>query len=258
MKFGITADWRNEADLRAAKAAGADYVETAFSSFSDASKEEIAALHALLKALDLPLLCCNVMLPGGVRVTGKHKDPAATGAYVKGILEKIAPLGVKMVVFGSGAARKMEEGADYDTAFSEVVAFLQDVVSPLFSAYGITCVFEPLSECNFLRSMQDGLKLVKAVDRENVKLLADFYHVAAVGEALSGYEAYAPYLRHTHIASYPARRFPKAEEDYSAVFAALKAAGYDGSMSIEAGRDDRELALQMKESFAVLKAAAGI
>ena len=258
MKFGICTDWKNEQNLLAAKAAGADYVELNFQSFADQSKETIAALGARLDAYGLPCLAYNGMLPGALRVTGEKKSFAAARDFVAAVLEKVQVLPARTVVFGSGAARMLDGNNTKENGMQELTEFLRDYAAPTFAAYGFTCVIEPLSECNFLRTMQDGMALAKAVDHPAIRLLADFYHVGALGEDLCDFASYRDYLRHAHIAAVAGRAFPRAGdgEDYAAILRALRAAGYNGYLSVEAvPSPDRELATEYRDALAVLRAA---
>lgn len=236
MKFGVCVDWKKDENLLIAKAAGADYVELNFQSFWHETPATVAALAARLRQIGLDHLAYNCMLPGSLRITGEKKDFAAVQAYLAGQLEKLQALPARMVVLGSCASRMLDGDNTKENAMREMAAFLRDYAAPLFKQYGFICVIEPLFECNFLRTVQDGLALVRLVDRPCVRLLADFYHVAMCGESLTGYEEYAPYLRHTHIAARGGRAYPQNgdEDDYPAVFRALRAAAYAGAMSIEA------------------------
>ena len=138
----------------------------------------------------------------------------------------------------------------------ELTVFLRDYIAPVFEKYGFVCLIEPLSECNFLKTLDDGLVLAKAVDRPSIKLLADFYHVFENREPLSGYKKYSDWLRHAHVASPNNRIWPRANEDYSQVFSALKEAGYDGGISIEGRRsDNRSLYDEDYEALSSLRAS---
>jgi sugar phosphate isomerase/epimerase len=258
MRFGVCVDWKKEGNLQIAKAGGAEYVELNFQSFINETPESIAALGEKLQALGLDLVAYNCMLPGSMRVTGEQKDFAAARDYLEQQLAKLQALPARTVVFGSGAARMLDGENTKENGMRELAEFLRDYLAPVFEKYGFTCVVEPLSECNFLRTMQDGLSLVQAVDRKCVRLLAGFYHIAKCGESLVGYEVYAPYLYHTHIAALEGRSYPKAgdPDDYPAVFRALRAAGYDGCLSLEAGGPLTEEGL--RESFACLSTAANL
>lgn len=260
MKIGICLDWHNAAALESAGKAGADFAELNFSSFENATAEEIAGLKATLDRLHLPVASFNCMLPGArIRVTGWERDHAAAAAFLRATLEKLEPIaGARHVVFGSGGARRMEEGDTPFSAFADLVVYLRDTVAPIFREYGWTCSVEPLSECNYLRTTADGAALVKAVGCPEVRLLADIYHMEICGEDLPAAFAACPPLRHVHIAEKSGRYLPSPDDpdDYRAMFAALEAAGYDGCVSIEGRpRDDAGYTREIVAAVATLKAA---
>ena len=256
MRFGVCTDWKKEENLHAAKAAGAEYVELNFQSFINETPESIRALGEKLQAMGLDLIAYNCMLPGSLRVTGEKKDFAAARDYLEGQLAKLQALPARTVVFGSGAARMLDGDNTKENGMRELTEFFRDYLAPVFEEYGFTCVIEPLSECNFLRTIKDGAALVQAVNRKSVRLLVDFYHTSMCGEPLDGYEAYAPYLHHTHIAALEGRAYPTASDpdDYPAIFRALRAAGYEDCMSIEASGSLTEEGV--REAIACLKKAA--
>ena len=258
MQFGICVDWKSDAKLQAAKEAGVDFVELNFASFDAVSEDEIAALKEKLDALGLTVASYNGMFPGTIRLTGKDRDFAAGAAYLDRMLAKLSVLGARHVVFGSSLARRMEEGSNREEAMAELTVFLRDYVSPLLHKYGWLCSVEPLSECNFLRSTADGAELAARVNTPEIRLLADLYHVAKVGEPDDALAACGARLAHIHIACRDGRFFPSSSDpdDYAEWFRRLARAGYDGRISVEGGvRDKENFAAEAKEAIACLRAA---
>ncbi len=255
MKFGICADWKKPGRLEAVKAAGADFVELNFSTFKDADAGEIAALKARLDALDLPVGSYNGMLPGTCRITGKDRDHGAAAEFVRSVIEKVQILGGRHVVLGSSAARRMEEGSDPETAINEFTSFLKDYLAPILQKYGWVCSIEPLSECNFLRTTADGLAIVKAIDRLEIRLLADYYHLMETNEPAHAILKTQGYLRHVHIASKDGRLAPKNTDpdDYQGFLKDLDAIGYTGGVSVE-GRFPDPYADSCREAICTLRA----
>ena len=104
-------------------------------------------------------------------------------AYVKKAFARLNRLGVKILCFGSGGARRVPEGFPKEEAFKQLVDFGKRI-APEARAQGITVVIEPLrrQETNIINTAGEGLALVKAVNDPNFELLIDFYHLASEKE----------------------------------------------------------------------------
>ena len=258
MKIGVCADWRNASQLEAIRASGADYVELNFTSFSGATAEEVAALGEKLKANGTPCLAYNCMLPGDLHVAGKTRDFARADAYLAHQIRLLSVLDGRIVVFGSGRSRSCGEGDTLESVRKDLAVFLRDHVAPAFALGGYTCAMEPLSECDVIHTVDDGMQLMQAADRREIGLLIDFYHTGVNGEDMTDLTAYGRALRHTHIANPAGRSVPARGDgvDYTSIFRALKAAGYDGGISIEGSiPKDADYAALIREGVACLRAA---
>ena len=76
---------------------------------------------------------------------------------------------------------------------------------------------------------------------ESVRLLADFYHMARDGEPADEIAKHGGLLAHCHVAEAEKRTPPGvAGDDFGPYLRALKAAGYDGALSIECRWSDFE------------------
>lgn len=102
---------------------------------------------------------------------------------------------------------------------------------------GVTIVLEPINryESNFINNTHEGVALCKEVDRPNVGLQLDLFHmnIEDVSFAESFWVA-GNYLRHIHVAD--SNRWPpgKGHLDIPAIIATIKELGYRGYLSAEA------------------------
>jgi sugar phosphate isomerase/epimerase len=169
----------------------------------------------------------------------------------------MAKLGVKVVVFGSGGARKVPEGFSKDEAFTQLVEFAKKV-APEAQSRGITFAVEPLktAETNIINSVAEGLKWVKAVDHPNFQLMADFYHMGTEKEDPAIIVEAKDHLRHFHIANPNKRVVPLENDgfDYSGYLGAVKKIGYKGTLSLEAP-GTKDFATDGPRSLAFLRAS---
>lgn len=238
MRAGICVD----ADrFAAAKAAGFDYVEVNASKIAAMPDEEFGRTAAAAKDLGLSVAAANIFIPGGIKLVGPEVDKARQEEHVTRTLERLKTLGVRVVVLGSGGARRVPDGFSRDEAFAQLVDFCQRL-APIAGRNGITIAVEPLrrQETNILNTAREGLALVKAVDRPEIKLLVDYYHMTEEGEDPGVILEAGKQLAHVHVANPKGRVYPAdaAETNYSAFFANLCKIGYAGGVSVEASTKD--------------------
>ena len=228
--------------LETAKAAGFDYVELGVTEIAALSDADFDAAVEHVKQAGIPTPNANLFLPGTIKLTGPAPtDPEQQMAYVRKAFARLNRLGVKILCFGSGGARRVPEGFSREEAFAQLVAFGKRI-APEARANGLTIVIEPLrrQESNIINTAAEGFELVKAVNDPNFELLIDFYHLASEKEDPAIILQAREHLRHLHMANPQGRVFPLKwdEFDYAPFFANLRKIGYAGRISIEASSKD--------------------
>lgn len=238
MKLGVCTGFDNFA---AAAELGFDYVECSLSALAALSDEEYGALLQQSSGWKIPLYSCNGMMPGSVPCTGPDASDDAMKAYLDRAFSRAGRLGVKTVVFGSSASRSVPGGWPHAEAWRQIAHFLM-LAGEAGERWGITVAIEPLryAECNIINYVSEATALAALVNHPAVGVLGDTFHMNTNAEPYSQLTYAGKLLRHIHIGHYPGRTYPRADdgEDYAALFDTLKAAGYEGGVSIEAGTSD--------------------
>lgn len=104
---------------------------------------------------------------------------------------------------------------------------------------GVTLLIEPLNSHDmpgyFLNSVSCALDVIAAVDRPNLKLQADIYHLQRIqGELANTLTAHIGVIGHVQIADTPGRHEPGTGEiNYPFLFAVLDGLGYEGWVGCE-------------------------
>jgi 2-dehydrotetronate isomerase len=104
---------------------------------------------------------------------------------------------------------------------------------------GATLVIEPINTRSapgyFLTKSQQAVDIIAEIDRPNVKLLFDVFHLQIMeGDIITRLETLLPLIGHVQIAAVPSRAEPdEGEINYPAVFDALERIGYDGVVGCE-------------------------
>ncbi len=235
MRFGVCAGVDRIPRL---KELGYDYIESGFNGVIKMTDEEYEAWAEKIKASGLKVEACNGFFGPDAVLTGPDADISFVPEYTEKGMLRVKPLGCEVIVLGSGKARNIPEGFDFEKGteqFCEVLKLVGDIAAK----YGIRIAIEPLKtqETNLINTVQDCLDIVKRLNHPNVFALADFHHVFMSGESMDAIINAKDLLIHTHLArANDDRCMPTTEEDLKQckIWAdALKQCGYNGRMSLE-------------------------
>lgn len=241
MRFGVCAGIDKAAAL---EKAGYDYIELGAGGtlVPDEGDDVWTPIRARVDAMPLRPESFNVFVRN-LKVVGPDADPAALERYVHTALARAAQVGGKVIVFGSGGARRVPDGFGRDEARRQILRFL-GYCADAHEKTGVVVAIEPLNrdECNILTSVDEGAEYARAIDRPGVKNLADTYHMEKEDEPLDAIVRSGDVLAHTHTADSGRRAPGTGSYDHAALFRTLRAIGYaqkqDTRLSIECGWDD--------------------
>ena len=259
MRYAITT--ADPAALRDAREAGFDYAEVAAiqALMPDKPESEFEDTAAALIATGIPVESHNCFLQGNMRCVGPDADHAAIEAWAEICFGRMNKLGSSVMVFGSGAARTIPDGWPREKA-EEQFASLLGLLGRRAEAHGVSLVVEPLAraECNFINTVDEGARLARSSGSDVVGVLADNVHWERNGETADTIIASADRFRHAHVATLPSRRVPGVEpHDFGPFFAALRAIGYDGRVSVESWISEPERRVErLRSALEILRAAA--
>jgi sugar phosphate isomerase/epimerase len=235
MRFGVCADIVNAGILRAS---GWDFLElnvqTALIPLE--SDEAFAPNLERIRSSALPCLAANCFVPGSLKITGPSVDAAALKSYAATTVRRAEQAGIRTIVFGSGAARRVPDGFSRTAAFDQIADFLSSI-APSAADKGVTVVIEPLhnAECNILTTVDECGTLCERVGHPSIRLLVDSYHWFKDNDSTEAIIRYGRHIAHVHIGSVPGRKAPGLEPcDWSPFMDALRKTAYDGTVSIEA------------------------
>jgi hydroxypyruvate isomerase len=103
----------------------------------------------------------------------------------------------------------------------------------------IMLLIEPLNGRDrpdyFVGRVEQAANLIAKVDRPNVRIQFDFYHIQIIGgDLLKRFEKFLPLTGHVQVAAVPSRAEPdEGEVNYPAIFDALDRLGYTGWVGCE-------------------------
>ena len=242
MRFGVCTSYDRASQL---SNMSVDYIEENVQRFlcPERPQEEFAAHLARASAAPLPIEAANSLLPPDmtlVTTPTQQVDHARIEAYMRTALARAAQANIRIIVFGSGAARACPPGVARADAVRQIGAHLA-TWSAWARDYGVQIALEPLryEETNTLNTVAEGGALVTSIAASGAMLLADTYHMACNGEAPDSLEPYGPLLAHVHVAERRDRAAPgRYGEDFRPYFAALRRVHYDRRISVECNWQD--------------------
>lgn len=223
---------------------GADFFEiSAVGEVNGITDESFENLKLRLSGMKIKPYSCNGLIAGNVRLCGRNTDFDLVTEYVEKSFKRLNDLGVKMLVFGSGAARAVPEGFSYETAYERLIQ-VGRIFSEIAARYGQTIAVEPLrrAEVNIINTVSDAAEYIRKVDRANIKLNADFYHMTENGENFEVLRDNRELLAHIHVADRNRNIIKSDDIDIVRGWGELlNDIGYEGSVSYEgAWTDDKD------------------
>ena len=246
MKFGCCGGIE---EIELIASGGAEFIEFTVTGIM---QSEIEKIKKELDRVNLRAYSFNVFLPGDLHITGPDVDLKKIDEYVKEALRRVSFLGGEIVVFGSGRSRSFPEGFSRDTAREQIIEFLK-IVDKYAREFNIKIAIEPLNkkESNIINTTLEALEFARAIDSPNIGVLIDSYHADLEGEPLSNIEKIKDKLYHVHVSDRGRVAPGKNNYDFKSLFNALKAAGYNGCISIECRWEEK--AKELPESLEYLR-----
>jgi len=221
--------------IRIVEDTGCDFLEFGVGVLSPEQSESVfERVRAALGATALVPECFSSFVPPDIALVGDARDRKRIETYVAVSVRRVAALGGKIIVFGSGKARSIPQGVSRETAEAHLLEFL-NLAADHAGANGIRIAIEPMCrlESNVVNSLAEAVALAERVNRPEIGALVDFYHLNVEKEPLEHISQAGKHLIHVHVAD-TGRLYPgSGSYDYPGFWRALQGAGYDARVSIE-------------------------
>ncbi len=199
------------------------------------SEEVFQKNVAVFKKLKAPVCAFNIFIPGELKLVGPSVDEKAVLEYVETVMARVSQTDTRMVVWGSGGARRVPEGFDKQVALAQFIAIAKKIAA-IAAKYNIVLALENLNsgETNFITTVKEALYVVKKVGHPNLRLNADIYHMLKEGETPDILYKTKRYLVHVEIAEKESRTPPGVTgADFRPYLRALKKVGYHNKIVVE-------------------------
>ena len=223
---------------------GYDYAELPAWQVHALGEDELRTLTERKNAVGLPIPRLNAYCPGTPAIVGSRADNNETRIYARKLMKNAAVLGVKTIGVGAPKARTLPLGFDRSTADAQCTEFFK-ITAEEAAVYGITLLIESVQRgmCNYINTMREAAEMMRRINLPNVRLMADLYHMEKEKEDWAGLKDYMADIGHMHVSTVGlgnARGLYGEENaaDCRRAFEAIRAAGYDDTVSIEPDADE--------------------
>lgn len=237
MRFGCCADVDQLAVL---EQAGYDYVELAAATVKPMESErEFTRMARRIVASRMRPETWNCLVPSQVRLVGPEADERVIDQYLATVFRRISRVGGELVVFGSGAARRVPEGWPGEKTRAQLLSFLS-ACADYGERYDLIVAIEPLrqAESNVLNSYVEAVSLAAEANHPRIQALADLFHFDEEGESFDHIRDNGAWLAHVHIADTNRKAPGTGTYDLPGFFGALADVGYDMRITTECTWDD--------------------
>lgn len=146
----------------------------------------------------------NSFIPGTMPIVTTPMEQLRE--YVEKAIFRMSKFNAEGVIFGSGAARRINNINDKEK-IHEFIRMCDEVAGK----YNMYLALEPLNskETNWLTSVSEGYEICNQLNLPNIKLLADAYHMYCENESPNILSAVQDWLVHVHVSDgnrgYPGR-----------------------------------------------------
>lgn len=165
-------------------------------------------------------------------------DPDSADAAVGEVERAIAVAGDAGAEYLNVIPGWQDETTSRATQRRSIVGALRRLSGPAAAA-GVTLAVEPINAVDlsgvYLRSSDEAVGIVDAVDSDSVGLLYDFYHQQITeGDLIRTVREHVDLVDHVHVGDVPGRHEPGTGEiNYPVVLEELVDAGYEGYVECE-------------------------
>lgn len=253
MRYGFCA---NNENFKVVEEIGYDFFESNFTTIAQMSEEDFIEFKKMVDASKIKVETFNGAFPASIKISCKDVDVDAVKRHVEIGCQRAVQLGGKVVVLGSGGARKVENG-DFDMAEKSFIQVI-NIFTEIADKYGITLVIENLNskETNFINTVEEEMRIIQKSGNDKVKCHVDFFHCEKENEPMENI-ASCPNVGHVHVCS--SARTVDMDNDAELLKkwkGALDKCGYDGRISIECFIHDDTMS-KAKNALVLLKEIFG-
>jgi sugar phosphate isomerase/epimerase len=214
---------------------GFDFVEAETSLLSpEGDPEDFKLFKEKMNSFTIKPEVFSAFIPPDLKVVGPAVDEKRLKRYLAVSMHRVADVGGEMIIWGSGSSRSYPKDYSREDASQQVEAFLQ-WAADLAEADEIRLAIEPMNkrESNMINSLKEGMDLVNRINRQEIRVMLDYYHFMMEERELSNIEACRGKIIHVHISDSDRTCPGDGHYSFNALFNLLKKIDYRDRISFE-------------------------
>jgi D-psicose/D-tagatose/L-ribulose 3-epimerase len=234
-------DWTWERTCRFVAETGYEGIEIAPFTFASAVTEISAEQRRVIRrtaadaGLEIVGLHWLLASPKGLHLHSRDEAlRQKTVDYLRALVEFAGDVGARVMIFGSPAQRRLEDG-DLEGAWARTQDSFRQVLPTLAERGVILCQESlPAPEADFIMTAAEAARMVREIDHPNFRLMLDVKSMCAEDRPPAEIiREFAPLVEHVH-ANDANRRGPGfGETEFRPIAAALRDADYRHWVSVE-------------------------
>lgn len=212
--------------------AGYDYLEPPLAPLMQPEARGNALRRLADAALPTPVF--SSFFPRDMRIVGPAVDRADLKDYLARAAELLQKAGAHCAVMGSAWARNVPEGFSRDDARGQILDCCA-MAADAFAGSGVVIGIEAQNrkEANIITSLGEAAWYARTVNRPEIRIIADLYHMDADAEPLAALAEVAPLIAHVQLADSGRLSPGTGHADFGTFFRLLRDGGYAGTVSVE-------------------------
>jgi sugar phosphate isomerase/epimerase len=246
MQFAICNEifqgWKLEDSMAYAVKAGYDAIEiapfTLAKRVTDIPPAERRRIRETAASAGLAISGIHWVLAQTEGLHVNHPDKAVreqTARYFYDLVEFCGEIGGHIIVVGSPKQRNVLEGVSPEDAWQWAIKTFEPAVRRALNL-GLTICLEPLapSETNFINTAADAIRFVRQFHSPSFKIILDVKAMCSEAKPIPDIiQESRPYMAYFHANDKNLKGPGFGEVDFKPIAAALKAARYNGFVSVE-------------------------
>ena len=215
---------------------GFDFVEAEVSLLSpEGDFGKFKAFKGKIRSFSIKPEVFSAFIPPGLKVVGPRVEKMRLRRYLAQSIPRVAEVGGNVIIWGSGSSRSYPENYHPQEAYKQIEDFIH-----LAADYAVDCgvclAIEPMNrgESNTINSLKEAITLAEKVNRREVQVMVDYYHLMMEREELSSIEASAEgRIIHVHLSDTDRKCPGDGNFPFIPFVDSLKRIKYGGRISLE-------------------------
>lgn len=221
---------------------GFDFIEAEVSLLSpEGSFRKFKAFKEKIRSFSIKPEVFSAFIPPGLKIVGPRVEKVRLRRYLAQSIPRVVEMGGKVIIWGSGSSRSYPENYSPQDAYKQIEDFIH-LAADYASEYEVYIAIEPMNrgESNTINSLKEALTLAEKVNRREVQVMVDYYHLMMEREELSSIEASKERIIHVHLSDSDRKCPGDGDFPFIPFVESLKRIKYGGPISLECNFEEFE------------------